>query len=444
MSTTVHVYFMDGAIATQAYGIPNAVTVSYLPRNITLDPRDGRKLPITNVPDNTTGLALNLSEPLFFTDSTFTKQFFDLTEYLFYMGSQTTRADLDTRLAITADTDPFYVTPLKYVTDSLVVADPVTINSNKFLPELVDYLVPKYVSFSLNILDEDIVFKVWFDNAYMVSNFTDSIIDIIIPPMDYATLYAQVTFPTTQADLGTAALTSTHFAQTIANSLQNRDQTDISIITLKYYSNADRYIEIPFAAMYFGHKPGTLVIMDKVREELLNSGVGDEAGWRERLPSLFVSGAFFIVPFWDNKKTVGVRTFHPSHMNVALATTKVGKTLYDVYGVSEYLMMLPIVYDCLTAAILPDPKNKDNRFDFGAEHPTYQDFPTTVTSFKYMTSATQRFAIRLSNCLAVAEGLATDNFFDKVEMDDRIFYSFVAGDLAYYVLDQETYLNLVS
>lgn len=445
MATNVHLFLLDSAVATAEYGKTNDVTRTYLPFNVITDIRDLREIPLTDpqVVEPNTAMGFITDQTLFFQNNDFRKNMFSLTEYLFYKAATMTAEEIEAALSITDPEDPGFVTALTYVPLSLSIPETVQINSDHFIPNL-ETTLPKYVSITLNVLDEDVTFQIWFDNEYMVRNFTDTTIDVIIPPLDYATLYSQYAMQSSKSDLANAAYTAEFVANRIRESVQDRDHTGIYTIKLKYYSSSENYLEIPFSVLYFGHRPGTLTIYAKIKEELLNSGVGDEDGWRNRIPSLFVSGSFFIVPLWDNEKTVGTRTFYPSHLMSELSKEKVHKTLYDIPGMDAYLTIMTTAYDFLSVAALPNPANEDNRFSIAEEHPTYQDAKTTDPTFRYMTADTQRFATRLIGSLAVAAGVETNTFYDRLEMDDRIFYSFVAGDIAYYVLDKESYLNLVA
>lgn len=430
-----HIFFVDTAVATAAYGQPNTTTISYLPYNVIEDPRETRQLPILQVPDASTGATLITDTTSLFASDDITSTLFYLIEQVFYMSDVVTQEQLEAQFVA--------ATTITYVAESLTIAETQSVTSTRFDAD-VTIAMPKAMSFKIIVDTEEVTVNVWFDNAYMIAHYLDTRITAIIPAMDLDDLYVQNTLINSGSDLSVAAATASYIASHIATAIAENDNTGIVTLTVKYYTDTDIYIEIPFSMLYCGHVPGTISMQQAIRTYLLASGVGDESGWTSRIPSLFVSGTYYVVPFWDSRTTSGDRSFYPSHMRIATATQRLNTTLYDFSSVMTYAVVLPTTFDCIITGIVPDPNNTTGHFDIEAEHPTYQDVSSTSTAFQYMDANTQRFSTLLGRALAVANGESSDTFFETVIMDDRTFVAFNIDGIAYYILNKETYTTLVA
>lgn len=432
----INLFFVDTSVGVAGvYGRPNATTMSYLsPMNYIDDPRRDRQIPIANVPDQTTGTHLISDTDISVLSLPTVTSLFRIIDEVFFSG--VLQDETSFKAIVDSDTNA-----VGYKDGTFVSAELFDVVSDNFTPVL-ELPMPKMISFTIVYDNIEYPLNIWFHNQYMISNFTDTKISVIIPPMNVQKLYDQQYFPMSAKDLFTAAETAKYFSTCITSAVSEYDHTGIVTFEVKYYSG-ELSITIPFAILYIGKAPGTIAIQAAIAEFLLNSGVGDKDGWTSRLPSLFVAGSFYVVPFWDNYTQYGSRTLYPSHIKPSVAEAKISTVMYDAAESMSHLTLASTAYTTLVVGILPDPKNTEEYREFVTEHSTYQDYATNNIAFQYMETHTQEFAARLIRALAVAAGETADDFFDTTVMEDRTFVSFTNHGLAYHVMSKETYTNIV-
>ena len=432
-----NLFFSDSAIATALYGQLNVKTRSYFGDGVTInDPRSARSFPETLIPFSTTAMELiTNSDELVARGSDYHSGLFNAIEHVFYFGLTTSADEIEAYLQGSIP---------DYVSGTLVKQGTIEVASVRFETGPFSATMPQMISFQTGPLESRVEVRVWFDNTYMVNNWTETQILALVPPMELNALYAQISLHSSAADLVIAADIATYMADRVSEVVEQYDATGVYTLKVRYYSGDTNTI-IPFNLVYCGHKPGTLEAQRAVAEMLLSSGVGDKAGWTERLPSLFVSGTFFIIPVWDNIISSVNRT---NQSRSIIAYSKVGtilsKAAYDMQPSHGFTEILSTPYNCLFALAIPDEKNTQQRFSLMAEHPTYQDYASNNSSFAFMEAETQRMSAYLNRALAMAIGETNDTIFDVVNMDDRVFIGFHVDDLAYYVLNKESYLRLMA
>ena len=336
----------------------------------------------------------------------------------------------------------------QYVASSYVYSNTTSV-ATAYLGSSVTLTVPDFVTFSFKIANAtQYQIRVWVNNSTFNTSYPLSTISAIVPPLTYSDLYT-VNLVSGINNVFATALESSQISQiTLQSYIQTGEYSGFIAQDVTFFDVSGNSAVVQFNLLYKGTIPGVIAIRTALRNALLTSGVGAEAGWKIRAPSLFVTQAWYLLPLWENKTSLVSSYVFPNIIPLTTLTSDATRTLYDVPSgfITTNIDVLTTYYNNLTLAAVPDQGNSPSRLSLLGEHPTYQDVPPTNSAFNYQTTITQNFSNLLAAALAVAAGNPNTNVQLTVYTapgDNRTYVSFSVSDVEYYVITEATYNALI-
>ena len=356
------------------------------------------------------------------------KSIFNIIEMVAYSQNVATSV-IDNDLS----TSGFYT---GFVQDSLYKSS-VTRDHNFTLNGNVEVLtVPAYFLFDFNIGSEDITIKVWlsnkdFEEDYPLGTITDVVfpcdVKYLIEPLKYATV------------VDTIIDTGSYTFDYLNTDVNKGDHTGLFVYRTRYLTRSSSSNFMPFAVLYQGRRPSTLLIRKAIRDKLEASGY-DENTWKAIFPELYVTAYFYLVPMWNNNTPRPERIIRPSIINY----THIGSELTRIFPdlpkdfTERWMEIVMNSWSEMFSISIPDPLN-DKHFSIRELHPSYVNHSTTESGYAYMDADAKDFNIQLSRCVATLMGESSEYVFIPTKIDDRTWYSFVVGEIEYYVLSEDGY-----
>lgn len=338
----------------------------------------------------------------------------------------------------------------QYVPNTFVYSTTHTTTTAYLSPSPQNITVPDYVTFSFVIANNSTQYeiRVWANNAIFLTQYPLSTIALVVPPLPLTELYTTDIVSGINNIFTTALASATLSQQTLQDYIQSGEYSGFTAQDVTFIDTDGNATIVQFNILYNGCTPGVIAIRTAIRELLLNSGVGNQAGWQARAPSLFVTQLWYLLPLWENKTTQVASVVYPNIVSATVADTDATTILYDLPSgfVTANLDVMTSFYNNLTLVAVPDTENASNRVSLAAEHPTYQDVAPTNPAFNYMASPTQQFASLLGAALSVATGNTNTNgqltLYTAPE-DTRTYVSFSVGEVEYYVITQSSYIAII-
>lgn len=371
--------------------------------------------------------------------STERENFFALLDLLFFdYNANATAEAVETNLE----------TISQYVQNTYVYSNTTT-SATAYLSTSVTITVPDYVSFTYKIAnDTEYQFCIYASNVVFLTNYPISTIAAVVPPLPISQLYTLDLVSGIANVFQTALASATLSQQTLQSYIASGEYSGFVSQNVTFVDTNNNTTVVQFNILYNGAVPGVIAVRSAISELLINSGVGTEAGWEARAPSLFVTQLWYLIPLWENKTSLVSSYVYPNIVPMTTIENDAEKFLYDMESgfITANLDVVTSYYNNITMAAVPDVDNDPTRLSLAAEHPTFQDVSPTNATFNYMTTATQQFASLLGSALSVAAGNANTNTaltMYTATGDNRTYVTFSVSDCEYYVATSTTYLALI-
>jgi hypothetical protein len=219
------------------------------------------------------------------------------------------------------------------------------------------------------------------------------------------------------------------------------DQNGIYSYATKYVVDASKTLWLPFALAYCGPRvPSTLECRKAIRAYLETNTSLTQDQLQTLFPELYIAARFFVVPLWDVKTAFTDRDVFNSLFSVStiLHKSKVAFASTAAEFFDKNLELLLNAQNKVMSVCMPDELN-DSIFSILKLHPSYQDYSSNVSGWKYMTADTQEFAGKLNRCMAILNGEAVSNEFVTNIIGDMAWLSFTSGKAEYLVLTKDSY-----
>jgi hypothetical protein len=356
---------------------------------------------------------------------------FNVIEYLSY-GTIASDSLSDINSVLVNDPTNF----LGYVTNSIKVSSAKSVVM-VYGGVNIHRLVPGYFSFKFIINSVVVEFKIWFNKSLFKSEYPESTIINIVPPLDLQTLLN----PSGLTDPINSAILSKKWSDSLLQpELTNRDQTGMYLFETRYIYNGNTYMAV-FSLIYRGRCPDSLEARNAIAEYLLNSGVGSRAIWEIILPDIFYHSAFLLIPFYDNITKLTNADIYPSIIKGTDLIEKINTVTELIARATDpYREIMTAAYEKYFVGVAPADTNLYS--SLLTIHPTYRDFSTTDNGWSEMTSNTREWSVKLNQALSVAAGETNILTFAKIESGGLNWVNFVYDHVSYLVLDINSYLEL--
>lgn len=358
----------------------------------------------------------------------------------FKYNSATAHSVIETYL--TTDTD---VSPI-YVAGSFEIATRVLTDTVYLSPGITNSVsVPAFIRFSITVpsgsTTKQYDLTLFLASDEFITGYSESTIAAIVPPLPYSTIYSSSLVSTTDNVFSTGSLSanlSYNTSKVILGTTPVSGMVEYSVILTDLASNT---VPIPFNILYKGREPTGLEIRTAIKNAVLNSGIGDEAGWRARIPGLFVLGRFYIIPFWDKTYTKPNQILYPSIHDIATLIS-VPNTILQSLGhgdVSSYTDIFTAYFQKMTLAAVPDLSGTLTISHLNTLIPDYQDYSSVEDNYVYMNTTTKNFSQNVNNILSLIVNNGTSSQYHITNENVLSFYSFTLGEYEMCVITKLCY-----
>ncbi len=355
---------------------------------------------------------------------------FSIIEYLEF----TTDGVVAAEAHLVSDT----VTYLGYIADSLDLATSTTTVDVTCDSTVINAPVINWVKFGINIGGEDVEFKLWLSESGFATDYPHSTITKVIWPcdpdrfLDMATAYGSVM---------DAVARSAQFSNgDIDPQVVGTDHSGMFPFETRYVHNTVNHI-FSFGLMYKGARPTSMEATTYVRNALLDINP-DDTIWRALFPDLFIDGAFYLVPMWDNSFVPSPTiTAYRSTIDHAAILSKMVEIFpgYDLGDLTNKLGLMNVSAAEMIIGTIGDSGNTTDA-TLGEVFPTYIAVDATQSVPWNQQSVTARdFNVAVSDAMGVALGASNTNFIPTETIDGRDWLVVITNFLKIYVLKSDSF-----
>ena len=372
-------------------------------------------------------------EPAYYEVLQHIANFYNIVEYLEFTDGQTV-ADMDNTLSTDSNYGSYVQGTLKMST----VRKSVVVQLASGGTETIT--VPEWVEFAMNTATKgDLYFHFWFGEDAFLADYPHTTITDIIWPCDPNSFVDMSTFNNAVDAISKSAIYT------------NR-QTDPDIVGLDHsgmypfetrYHNGAYSIDYTFSfgLLYKGRRPTMMDAIIYTRQALIDTGITDTATWRALFPDLFIEGAFYLIPMWDNSTNIANKTVFTSIGSFKKLKDKV-QEVFPTYNSSDLYDHLEVVTTSAAEfliASISDGTNDPDDTSLITRFPTYIAVDGTTDAWLDQDDESKDFNELLSKAIGVA--LGGDNIYNiQTEvLDGKDWLVFVCNYVKIHVLKQTSY-----
>ena len=256
------------------------------------------------------------------TTSTVETSLFQILDQILFNPSSTT--DLETWLTTTDGVKDLYVAG-SVLHSTTNVTD--TLYTNKSQNSQQFTTIP-YATFTIALptggstVNYDIT--AYVDTATWLARYPNTQIVAISPPMSYSDLLTASLSTANGNRLAIASETQTLNYDAISAQIQSTLSSGYTQFRVSVNDSANAAtVSVNFLILYKGPVPTQLELRQAVGNALTNSGVGTQAQWQTRIPDLFVTTQFYLIPQYSNETTASGTTIYPSEIGRASCRERV-------------------------------------------------------------------------------------------------------------------------
>lgn len=366
-------------------------------------------------------------------------ELFNIVEHCYTQDTAANSA-LETKL-----TDYQYYVPNSFNRSTETVSAALYCNSTDVSNYAKTMVFANWIEFEYKTEDADIVFHLWISNIAFNKQYPYVTITSVIAPCDLNTLVdPAVVLNSAVLDMLSSS-TKYVFGKTNIEAVL-RDQNGIYTFTTKYVLDSRTKINIPFALPYCGARtPSTLDCRKAIREYLEENTTKPAEELKIIFPELYVSSRFYMIPMYDKYTARAGKDYYADIWNVMDIRRLANKFYADVEDdyIDQYLEILTNAQNNMLTVALPDTNN-EQFFSILEQHPTYQDYATHESGFKYLDGSTQEFASKLTEVMAIVNGVLSSDEYQFTESSGYNYIAFAQDESEYLVMTRESYTELIS
>lgn len=337
----------------------------------------------------------------------------------------------------------------QYIANSYVLSNSISTATIYTSTPTVEISVPNYITFEYKTISgSQYTLKIFADCNTFTSQYPYSTIAVVVPPLPIQELYTLDIVNGNANIFSTSTTVSTLSQQTLQTYIQSGKYSSYISQNIAIFDTNGNSTTVQFNLLYNGNTPSPLAVRTAILNLVVNSGVGTSAGWKARMPSLFVSELFRLIPLWEYITNQISSNIYRNIIPYTILTQDATTILFDIPSnfilVNSNVMMS--YYDNIFLVAVPDTQNTSTRLNLINEHPTYQAVAPTNPAFNYQAQLTQEFSSLLASALSYAAGNPNNNA--KLSLftatgDTRTYVTFSVGDVEYYVITQASYMNVI-
>jgi len=357
----------------------------------------------------------------------------NIIEYLELIDGETV-ADINTHLLADAATYGAYVDG---TVDMASIVTDITVREVGATTE-VSHVVD-WIEFGIEIGGEQLMFHLWLKGDSFLTDYPHSTITKVIYPCDPSSFlnmssYGNVVDAVSQSDIYANALADPDVVMS--------DHSGMLPFETRYHNSAYASdYNFSFGLLYKGKRPSTMDAITYVRTEILALGLATEATWRGLFPDLFIDGAFYLVPMWDNKHTLPTKEIFTSIGSHKKLLDKMALVFpsYNATNMTNRLEVITTSAAEFLISSLADSSNDPTTMSLNEQFPTYMAVDATTPAWNDQDAEAQHFNERLGDAVGVALGGANVNNIPTETFDGKTWLTFISKFLKIYLLKSSSY-----
>ena len=293
---------------------------------------------------------------------------------------------------------------------------------------------------------ENTHFKVhlWVSKSAFAKEYPYTTITRVIPPCEPAALVDPATL-LQQGNINVLMNSSSYVFDEANLETAVIDQNGVYKYSTKYVIDSSRTVQLSFGLAYCGaNVPSTLECRKAIRSYLEEHTSLAQEYMEALFPELYVNARFFVMPLWDLYSQQPDRVVYNSIFSYKKIDERIKLLFPDATDdfLKKYLEFLLNAQNKMLSVCLPDELN-DELFSILEQHPTYQDYSSNVSGWKFMLAETQEFAGKLNRGFSILNGESTSNEFVETEISNRKYLSFTSGKSEYLILTEDSYQTIM-
>ncbi len=325
-----------------------------------------------------------------------------------------------------------------YIPDSLDVASQTTTVTVRVVGGTEATEVVDWVEFGMTIDGMDLHFHFWLNQNAFLADYPHSTITKLIHPCNPDKYLSMDDYGNVVDAVSRSAIFSNNEADP---DVISNDHSGMFPFETRYHNPGYQTdYNFSFGLLYKGRRPTVMDAIVYTRNVILALGE-DEATWRVTFPDLFIDGAFYMVPMWDNKVTLPTKDVYTSIGSWSKLKEKM-QLVFPTYDNTLMTSRLEVVTTSaieLLIASLPDGANDGAVMSLNDKFSLYLAVDATTTAWNDQTPEDKHFNERLSDVIGVALGGANVNNIPTELYAGHEWLTFVASYLKIYVLKPANY-----
>lgn len=210
------------------------------------------------------------------------------------------------------------------------------------------------------------------------------------------------------------------------------------------------FIELPWTVAVYGQAGNNLdAIYSAIREDILDNSSYPIEEWEDRIPDLFKTIEFTIVPFWDQysvpNQSIEAGLFSPlMRYKDIFDTLRTHMPIYSGAHVQTHSDVTTYLYKSIAFGLCGGPENRNELFDIRSFFPDYATLSTTSIDFNRMAPETRGFVHRLSelllHCESVGEFTLLPSGFSKMWRENKLYIVTSYQNIQFYGLAKMSFV----
>ena len=312
------------------------------------------------------------------------------------------------------------------------------------IPTLVTF--PNWVQFTVSVAGKidpiEHTIKIWFNDSSFIKEYPLSHITEIISYLDYNEILLNALTGQGYNSFLVSANAADVISSKVSPALKLSPQSGLYNQHTTLYDSSGNTYPYKFGILYKGTVPDLLDIRTAIRNKLLTSSTGTESSWKKRIPELFITNQFYIIPMWDVTTELPNLIIYPSvgKLSDMIKATKIVMPFMSSKYVNDNVETMSVIYDTIITTVIAHVENINHK-NIISVHPTYQTYTAAEPGFADMSEHTKVFVNKLNEAMAVAAGKVNSLKYLSIEEDGAKYISFVVDDTEYYIMTKASYIS---
>lgn len=311
--------------------------------------------------------------------------------------------------------------------------------------------MPEYVIASLTGEVEDTFIRVFFSDTAFQQRYDQYHITVVHPVDNIDDLHGPLASLQTQADeLDMAAVfdrlesAAQPYPYTLSKSFEFK-VVDVN--------DPSQYVTLPWVVAIYGRAGDNLdAIYSAIRASILDQSALPSEDWEDRIPDLFKTVEFTVVPYWDQyavpNQTIEAGLYSPlMRLREAFDIAKAHMPLYATAHVQSHTDLSAYLYKSLAFSICGGPENRGALYDLRSFFPDYALLSTTSLDFNRLSPETRGFVHRLAEQFRLAESAGEFTLlpsgYSKVWRENKLYIVSNYQNIQFYVLAKLSYVGVI-